>query len=357
MKENHLLKTFMELVKISSPSREEEKIKEWIIKYLKKLGITAICDSFGNIIAKIEGVKCPYFILNAHLDTVQPCTDIKPCIKDNIITSDGTTILGADDKAGLAAILELIYILKTNHIKHCHLEIIFTVQEEIGTMGVQKLNYALIDAKTGITIDGGKINEIIIGAPHIFNLNINITGKAAHSGIEPEKGINAIKVAADAISKIKLGRIDKETTANVGIIKGGTVRNCIPGEVEIKAEVRSHNFAKANRQINRIKKVFEATAKKYKAQLNLNVEHICHGYKFARTSPLLKKIKNSYKIQDLQQQYILSGGGSDANVFHAHNIKVANIGTGARNVHTVNEEISIDDLNKIPEILLELVKV
>ncbi|MBI4651213.1 M20/M25/M40 family metallo-hydrolase [Candidatus Desantisbacteria bacterium] len=356
IKHDRLLKTFLELVKIESPSGQEDKIRDWIIKYLKKSGVTTIVDSFGNIIAKKEGMGGHCFLLNAHIDTVQPCNDIKPCVKDGIVNVEGNTILGADDKAGVAAILELISVLKETQIKHYPLEIVFSVQEEIGTIGAQKLNYSLIDAKYGVTIDGGKINEIVMGAPYITNINIEIIGKSAHSGIEPEKGINAIKAAGDGIAHVKLGRIDKETSSNIGIIKGGKIRNSIPDKVEITAEVRSHNSMKMNRQIARMRKAFENAAKKNKAQLIFNTDLVCHGYKFYKGNLLIKKINFILKKFKLQSQYILSGGGSDANAFHAHNIKVVNIGTGAKNVHTTKEEISIEDLNRIPAILLELVK-
>ncbi|MBI5206907.1 MAG: M20/M25/M40 family metallo-hydrolase [Candidatus Firestonebacteria bacterium] len=357
IKPNRLLKTFLELSEIESPSGQEKKIVDWIIAYLKKLGITAVSDSFGNIIAKIEGNRGPYFILNAHIDTVQPCRNIKPCIKDGVITSGGDTVLGADDKAGVAAILEVISVLKENDIKHCSLEIIFTVQEETGTIGAQKLNYSLIDAKTGVTVDGEKTEDIILGAPYITNVDILITGKSAHSGVEPEKGISAIKVACDSIARLRLGKIDKETTANVGIIKGGEIRNSIPAKAEISAEVRSHNISKMNRYVNKMKKVFELSAKKYKAQYTFNTTITCHGYRFQKGSLLIKKAANSLRNQNLKPHYIFSGGGSDANVFHANNIKVVNIGTGARNIHTTNEEISIENLNKIPLVLLDMVKI
>ncbi|MBI5416432.1 M20/M25/M40 family metallo-hydrolase [Candidatus Poribacteria bacterium] len=357
IKQERLLKTFLDMVKIESPSGKEENIKEWIVKYLTKLGITAVCDAHGNIVAKIEGVGSKYFILNAHMDTVQPCNDIKPIVKDGIISTESETILGADDKAGIAAILELISVLKENQIKHHPLEIVFTVQEELGMIGVQKLNYSLIDARIGVTIDGGNINDIVMGAPYITNIDIAIRGKAAHSGIEPEKGINALKASSEAIAKFKLGRIDKATTANIGTIKGGSIRNSVPELVELKAEVRSHNFSKMNKYILKMKNLFEASAKKYKAHLDFNTELVSHGYKFQKSSNQIKKITQALKNQKLRPQYILSGGGSDANTFHAHNIKVVNVGTGAKNVHTTNESISVEDLTKIPNILFELIKI
>ena len=254
-----LLKRFLKYVKVTSLSKNESLFAGLLRKELKSLKISSRRDEIGNIFADVKG-RGPCILLNAHIDTVGPGENIKPQIRFGMINSDGRTILGADNKAGVAVIMELLQMLKEQKVPHNNLQVVFTVQEEIGLYGARAIKRGWLHADFGFVLDGGDIDTLYNRAPTQYNLTAEVTGKAAHAGIHPEQGINAITVASEAIAKMKLGRIDRETTANIGIIKGGTATNIVPEKVEIKGEVRSHNIAKLKNSSSRCKNACRAPA-------------------------------------------------------------------------------------------------
>src|SRR3989338_11179715 len=231
-----LVRTFKRLVRIDSLSLHEGKMVRYLKKELRSIGIRSFemgkvrGGEVGNLIAFLpgKGLSHPRIMLNAHVDTVSPGKKIKPFEKSGYIYSDGSTILGADNKAGVTAILEILRVIKEKKLAHPPLRFIFTVAEEIGLLGAKALPEKVLNAEIGLTLGGGDIDQIIVKAPSQYNLSATIIGRAAHAGIHPEEGINAIRVASEAIAKMKLGRIDKETTSNIGVIKGGTATNIIP---------------------------------------------------------------------------------------------------------------------------------
>src|SRR3989344_1997850 len=255
--EKRLIKTFLELVKIDSPSGEEEGIASEVEKRLKALGGKVERDSYGNIIAKFKGEGDP-LMLNAHLDTVEPGRGIKPKITGDKITSDGSTILGADDKAGLSVLLETLALVKEAKAIHLPLEIILTKGEEAGLLGAKNLDYTKISAKEGVSFDGHSgVDNITVAAPGLHRVDATVIGRSAHAGAEPEKGISAIQIAAKIISELQVGRIDEETTANIGLIEGGSARNAVAERVHFKGEIRSHSLDKIERHVTHFREVFK----------------------------------------------------------------------------------------------------
>ena len=274
-----VLDLFIELASINSYVGQEGKLGESLISLLKNLGATVAVDDsrdktgsdIGNIIATVSGnvSGAPTILLCSHMDSIGPTEGMVPVQRDGIIYSNGETVLAADDKAGIAVILAALEELKAKRSKHGDIEIVFTVQEEPGLIGAKHLN-ADLKSDFGYILDGdGAVGTIIHRAPAKVDLDITLAGQAAHAGICPEEGVNAIVAAATAMSRIRSGRIDKETTSNFGTIRGGQTRNIVPDHVEISAEVRSLNDDKLNKEVDTILDVFSNTAHEYKAQLTV----------------------------------------------------------------------------------------
>lgn len=352
-----MIKTFIDLVKIDSPSGQEEKVANYILNYLKKIKVKVISDKYGNIIAKIPGAGLP-LMLSSHMDTVEPGRNIKPIIKKGIIATNGSTILGADDKAGIACILEAVKYLKKKKINNRSLELVFTREEEVGLKGAFNLNYKNIKAKEGLVIDScGPLGHITISAPFIYVIHIKIKGKSAHAGFCPEKGINAIQIASKAISELKIGRINKSTTNNIGVINGGVVGNSVPDQVIIKAEARSSNLKDAQTQVDLINKAFKKYTRIYKASLFFKAKLGCNGFCYSKNDSFIKKISQLNQKMGIKTVYKKSGGGSDANAFASKKMKIIDISYGGKNAHTTREIIKINELVALNKFLIEFIKV
>jgi len=372
---DRLIDTFIKLVEIESPSKQEEQIASFCKERLQELGVSVIFDdakeklggSSGNLIAKVKGnVEGPALLICAHLDTVSPAGKVKPMIEGDLIRSDGTTILGADCKAGISIILEVIKIIEEEEILHKDLELVFTVCEEMGLLGAKELNYDLITAKEGVILDGGSIYEITNQAPSANRISFVVHGKESHAGVAPEKGINAIGLASRAISRINLGRIDEETTANIGIISGGVATNIVPNRVEIKGEVRSHDEAKLERVTEEICQSFKSLEKEVMIWLDgeeihpkvdVEIRRDYNSMHIKEDHPLIHKVMEAGKNVGLKLFVAKSGGGSDANIFNAHGIESIIIGNGARKPHALDEFLKVSELIKGAELLLEIIRI
>ena len=359
IKKSRLISTFLELAQIPGLSRKEKKIARMVAQKLRQLGAKVKFDralaregEVGNLIAYFPGSsdQSP-LLLNAHLDTVGPVGEFSYQRRKNYLKSRGKSILGADDRAGVSVILEVLEHLKESKKPHPPLEIVFTVAEEIGLLGAKELDYSLLRAKYGIVLDSDHPCQLVIGAPEAYRLIFKIHGKSAHAGVSPEKGINAIQIASRAISRLKLGRIDSETTANIGIIKGGTATNIIPDYVEVRGEVRSHNRNKLKRQTEKIRETFHKAVAEAKkpgkefAHLPKLEEEILFDY------PLMRLSEDCFLIQlfkkageKLGEEIItkIGSGGSDANIFNQHGIETLIMGCGMEQVHTVQEQLNLD---------------
>lgn len=351
-----LINTFLELVKIDSPSGEEEAMAVEMTKRLKKLGAKVERDSYGNVIAKLPGIG-ETFMLNAHLDTVEPGRGIKPIIKGNKIVSDGTTVLGADDKAGLSAIMEALTVVKESGAQHLPLEVVLTLGEETGLFGAKNLDYSLISAKTGISFDGhAGITNVTIAAPGLHTVNATITGRSAHAGVEPEKGISAIVIASKIISQLKLGRIDAETTANIGMIEGGSARNAVPEVVYIKGEIRSRRKEKIDKHIAHFKEIFEGVLKEYPdAKLDLVFTKEAGSFDISETDMIIERIKKVCKSINIKPRLEITGGLSDVNIFTEHGLQVVDVGAGAHDLHTKREYLDIPEFVEAAEFCYALI--
>jgi len=345
-------------VKVPSLPKDEAKFADLIQNELCSHNIRCKRDSLGNLISFLKG-NCkgaPCILLNAHMDTVSPGENIKPKRRYGVITSDQKTILGADNKAGVAVIMEIVEVLKEKMIPHGDIQIIFTVQEEIGLKGARAIKKQHIKADFGYVLDGGDVDVVHLRAPSQYNLFVEIIGRAAHAGMHPEQGINAIQVASRAIAKMKIGRIDSETTANIGVIHGGRATNIVPEKVEIKGEVRSHNPRKLKAELKHIQKCFSSECFKAKAQLKMKADNVYNSFSLKKEDKVYKIAENAFRRMKIKPILKPTGGGSDANIFNEMGIPSIIMGMGADRIHTKQERISEKDLLSAARILLEIIK-
>lgn len=362
-----MLDEFLELVQIDCSSGKERVVADLVKERLEKLGLQVIEDkagdkmggSVGNILGLLKGnvEGSPIIMLSAHLDSVDPCSGIKPQLQGGVITSAGDTVLGADDKAGVTSILEALRVIAEKNIQHGDVQVVFTVQEESGLYGSKNIDRKWVKADYGYALDSsGEPGKIIIKAPGENTLNITIKGKTAHAGIAPEEGINAIVVAGKALAEVKQGRIDEETTANVGIIKGGQATNIVPDRVEIVCEARSHNMEKLQRVTKEMQATFERVAKANKAQAEVEVIEDFVAYALQEDSDVVALAIKAASSINLTPQTEATGGGSDANVFNSYKIPTVVMGMGMSKVHTTDEFIKEEELYQGAELAIALIK-
>lgn len=362
-----MLDEFCELVQITCSSGKERKMVDLMKQRLEKLGLEVTEDqageklggNAGNVLAYLKGSisGAPVIMMSAHLDCVEPCSGVKPQIKDGIITSTGDTVLGSDDKAGVASILEALRIISENKIPHGDLQVVLTVQEESGLCGAKNIDRAWIKADFGYAFDSsGEPGKIIIKAPGENTLKVTIKGKTAHAGLAPEEGINAIVVGGKALAELKQGRIDEETTANVGIIKGGQATNVVPDRLEIVCEARSHNMDKLQKVTQEMKETFERVATANGAQAEVEVVEDFVAYALKEDSKQVALAVQAAASIGLTAKLEATGGGSDANVFNCYGIPTAVLGMGMSKVHTTEEFIKEEDLYKGAELAVALIK-
>lgn len=366
--QERLLKEFVELVQIYSPSRLERDIAQVLKGKLSGLGLEvyedqagkAIGSGTGNLIARLPataGGTKPAVFFSAHMDTVEPGRNVEPVIEDGIISSKGETVLGGDDKAGVAAILEALRIIGEQGIPHGEIEVVFTVCEEVGLLGAANLEYELLNSRMGFILDAaGPIGTIIVKGPAQVRMEASITGKAAHAGVCPEEGISAIQVVSKAISRMKLGRIDEETTANIGIIEGGKAINIIPELVNLKGEARSLKPAKLEEQVKHMTDTLEQAAAEAGAKAQVKTEHL---YAHIDLAPDSKAVQAAVRAADnlgFKAKLEATGGGSDANIFSGKGLAAVNLGIGMNKVHTTQETIRVEDLMNTVRYLVEIIK-
>lgn len=365
--QDRLVNEFLELVQVDSETKYETEIAKVLKEKFTALGVHVVEDDTtsqtghgaGNLICTLEATKNDvdpiYF--TSHMDTVVPGKGIKPSIKDGYIVSDGTTILGADDKAGLAAMFEAIRVLKENQIPHGTIEFIITVGEESGLVGAKALDRSMITAKYGYALDSdGKVGDIVVAAPTQAKVRATIIGKTAHAGVAPEKGVSAITMAAKAIAKMPLGRIDEETTANIGRFEGGTQTNIVCDHVEILAEARSLVTEKMEAQVQKMKAAFESVAAEMGGRAEVEITVMYPGFKFADGDHVVEVAKRAVAKIGRQSALQKSGGGSDANVIAGHGIPTVNLAVGYEDIHTTNEKMPVEELVKTAELIVAIVE-
>ncbi|NBI27637.1 M20/M25/M40 family metallo-hydrolase [Chengkuizengella marina] len=369
IQEKRLVDEFIELVQVDSETTFEKEISIVLKEKFAQLGLSVFEDDAeektehgaGNLVATLEATEgkedvSPIYF-TCHMDTVAPGKGIKPQIDDDgYIRSDGTTILGSDDKTGIAVMFELIRVLKEDKIPHGKIQFVITVGEEAGLVGACAFDPKHLEASFGYALDSdGKVGEICVAAPFQTHVDVVIKGKTAHAGVSPEKGISAIQVASKAISRMKLGRIDPETSANIGSFDGRGPRNVVSDKVVIVAEARSLVKEKMVNQVNEMRDAFYSVAEEFGAQVEFETEEL-PGFFFDETAPLVKLAMKSAEKIGRESKITHSGGASDANIFNGMDVPTVNLSVGYENIHTTAEQMPIEELVKSAELVLQIVK-
>ena len=344
IRRDRIVETFCELAKIDSPSGEEEAVAQHLVAKLEGLGLNVVRDDYGNVVAS-DGRDDP-IILSAHMDTVEPGRGIQPSIDGERIVSDGTTILGGDCKAGVAAIIEALESIREDGVPYNPVEVAFTREEEIGLVGARNLDFSLLSGKEAIVFDGeGPPSQITSSSPEYIGFDIEITGRAAHAGVEPEKGLSAIRIAAEIITRLPQGRLDEETTFNVGTIEGGTVRNAVPETTTVNGEFRSRNIEsldgiriQIDEAVNQVREMYP------EAEIGCHLHTEFVAYTLEEDAPALDRVKGALESLGLTPTLQPSGGGTDGNVFRLNDISAVVVGMADHGMHTVREYVTIPDL-------------
>ena len=355
-----LISTFVELASISSPSWNEHEIIAYIEKRLKKLGVKCEkypCGSSFNLLGVLDSdSKKEPILLSAHMDTVTPCDKVKPIISGGKIMSDGTSVLGSDNKAAIAMFLEAFEVMRENSMPHGRIEMLLSCAEEVGLCGAKGFDISLLKAKIGYVLDGnGPIGSMILKAPYQYDLKLIVKGKAAHAGMEPERGINAIVTLADIISKLPNGRLDHETTINAGVISGGRATNVVAPEACCLLEMRSIDIEKIKNLEREVRETAKQTCAYFGAKLRIEKTVRYHGFILKENNPAVKSAKKAMLAVNIKPLYTSSGGGSDTNIFNKSQINAVNLSSGMNNVHTTSEFIKIKDIIKGADLALSLI--
>lgn len=365
--QDRLVQTFVALVRQNTPPRQERAASEIGRQILTDLGFECDYDDagekvggdVGNLIAFKKGSlpDAPAIFFSAHFDTVEPTPGLEPIFDGDIIKSNGKTILGADDKSGMAPILEAMRILEEKNIPHGDIQLLLTICEEIGLVGASHLDPGRIKAGFGYVLDAGPpVGSLVYSAPTQDIFDVWIHGKPAHAGAQPEDGVSAILVAARAIARMKLGRIDPETTANVGIITGGTATNIIPAECYLKCEARSRNGAKLERQREHMMACFREEAAAAGITVEIKNENAYVGYELGMDDPVLTIGMAAAERIGLEPLLRVTGGGADANIFNANGFPTTVLGCGMMNIHRHDEYVRISDMVKSTQLVVSIVQ-
>jgi tripeptide aminopeptidase len=373
---DRLRQYLLDLVQIDSHSREEGRVAARLRADLEEIGAEvdvdgageAVGGDTGNVIARVRGnlPGAPALFLAAHMDTVVPGKGVKPVVEGDIIRTDGTTVLGGDDKSGVAIIVECLRVLREHDIPHGDIDAVFTICEEVGLLGAKHLDVSRLRSTYGLVLDSDDVGYLFTRAPAADHMEFVIHGVEAHAGVCPERGISAIQVAADAISKMRLGRIDYETTANVGVIEGGSATNVVPNRVVLRAEARSHSEEKLDAQTEHMRNALLEAAGRFRvtsedgSTAGARVEaHVTREYDrmdVPDDSPIVQLVIRAANNLNHKVRTLATGGGCDANIFNKRGLQVANLGTGMQAIHTVKEWLDVKDLYRSADIVLEIIK-
>jgi tripeptide aminopeptidase len=361
------LELFLDLAAMPSPPGEERAVADRVVEYLSELGLEASEDgagatvgsTMGNVLCRLEASShgLPLFFC-AHLDTVPPEGPIEPVVGEDAVVRNGAgTILGADDKSAVAAMLEAVARLVEEGRPHAGVELLFTPKEEVGLLGAAAFDESRLAARVGFVYDhAGPIGETIVGAPHQQKLDVRFHGRAAHAGMYPEEGRSAIAAAARAIADLRLGRLDDETSASVGRIEGGTARNVIPEWCTVAAEARSHDERKLADLVREMVDTVTFAASLEECEVETQVSAVSPGYRFRRDDLPVRIATAALTQLGREPSYILSGGGADANVFNDRGLRCLNLANGMTDIHTPDERIAVADLEEMVEVTLALVE-
>jgi tripeptide aminopeptidase len=373
--QERLKNLLIELIKIDSLSRKEYDVAMRLKSEMEALGAVVSIDdagkkvggNVGNLIAHFSGnvQNAQALLLSAHMDTVVPGEGIVPILDGDILRTNGRTVLGGDDKSGVAIICEVMRVMKENRLPCSDIDVVFTICEEAGLIGAKCLDVGNLRARTGLVLDSDSVGFLFTKAPAANRMEFHVHGLEAHAGVCPEKGINAIKVAAEGIAPMRLGRIDHETTANIGVVEGGMAVNIVPNHVILRGEARSHSEEKLNRQTEHMKHCLEEAAarhvleldgKRHSAKVEAKIERDYDRMDVPESAPIVKLVHAAARSLKLEVKTLATGGGCDANVLNQKGLVVANLSTGMRDIHTVKEWLDLRDLNQSAQMVLEIVK-
>lgn len=356
---------FMELAAIPTPPGSERPAADRVTAFLRELGLAvdeddagaSIDASAGNLYCRLPGsVSGTPIFLCAHLDTVPPEGPIEPVVEDGTVRNGAGTILGADNKAAVAAMLESVRRVASERRPHAGIELVFTPKEEVGLLGAKAFDHTRLEAAVGFVYDqAAPIGDVVLGAPTQRSLLVRFHGRAAHAGMYPEEGRSAVVAAARAIADMRLGRIDEATSANVGMIQGGTARNIVPEWCTIEAEVRSHDERKVTDLVQEILDACTFAAGTGDCELEATVEESYPGYRFRRGDLPVRLAATALERTGFQPRFVLTGGGADANVFNERGLQCLNMANGMADIHTPDERIAVDDLERMVDVTLALV--
>ena len=367
MPQDELVALFTELAALPSPPGEERVVADRVTAYLRDLGLDVAEDDVGeqigsnagNVYARIEPTAetgTPLFFC-AHLDTVPPEGTIDPVVDDGVIRNAAGTILGADNKAAVAVMLDATRRLLSENRPHAGIELLFTPKEEVGLIGAAAFDHEQLSARFGYVYDqAAPIGEVILGAPYAHSMEVRFHGRAAHSGMHPEEGRSAIAAAAKAIADFKLGRIDEDSTANVGIISGGTAGNIVPERCTFLAEARSHDPQKLADLVREMLEAATFAAGLEDCQVETEVRKSYNGYRFKRDDFVVRLACRALERTGHEPSLRLSGGAADANVFNERGLQCVNLANGMAEIHTPDEHIAVADLEAMVEVTLALVE-
>jgi len=370
-----LTEEFARLASISSPSFREGEISAYLTKRFTQFGCRVATDGAGsrigsqsdNLVAywPAVGKDAEPFMLSVHMDTVEPADNVVPVLRDGVFYSAGDTVLGSDDKSGIAEIIEAMEVITEQNIPHGPVEIVVTVCEEVGLLGAKNFDTSLLQSKRGLALDTAGVDILIHRAPCANKLRMEIVGQESHAGIAPENGLSAILVAARALEKMQLGRIDEETTANIGTIHGGQATNIVPRKVVLEGEARSHDPAKLRRQTQHICECIVDAAQElakqidgrlFQAQVTTEVTADYPVMAVPADSPWIQYVAEAHRRLGRNLVIKGAGGGSDANIFNSHGIETVILATGMSKVHSSEEHVAVADMAKVAEALVEIIR-
>lgn len=361
-----LLQTFLEMVRIDSPSGEEEAMCAYLVQRVEQLGLKYQVDAGGNLIVEVPGHQCEHdriLVFSGHMDVVPPCHNIQPMVEevdgDRVISSDNTTVLGADDKAGLAPILEAVFFAIENNLPRPQIRLIFTTREETFLGGAKDLSDEVLQAHFAVTLDHtGKQGVIINQAPSYIEFEAECKGKSVHAGIMPEQGVNAITFASKVIEKLHLGRIDESTTSNIGFLTGGKATNIVPDQAIIRGELRGHQPEVLERELAHIQ---QALAEVSKALPGTDFEFKHHvefeAYQLDENHPGVVNVQNAARKTGLEPQFIRTNGGSDNNIFVKRGLPGVVLSAGYMEPHSLKERVRLSEMTLCTQFLLNMMEV
>jgi tripeptide aminopeptidase len=362
------LDLFLELARLRTPPGEERAAADVVSRYLRDLALdvhedgagAVVGGDTGNLLARLpatDGAGGVPIVLCAHLDTVPPGGSIEPVLEDGVVRNAAGTILGADNKSAVASMLVAAATILRENRPHAGIELLFTPKEEVGLLGAFAFDHTRLEAKLGYVYDqAAPVGQVILGAPTQRSLHVRYHGRPAHAGMVPEEGRSAIGAAARAIADLRLGRLDEQTTANVGTIAGGTARNIVPEWCSFEAEARSHDERVLADLVQEMLDSITFAAQATDCEVETRIEENYKGYRFRRDDVPVRLVDAALRRVGVEPSYALTGGGADANVFNARGLPCVNVANGMAEIHTPDEHVAVVDLDRMVDVTLALVE-